>query len=265
VPASGRDADDVKAELLRLPAVTAVQGATVVEGNTPSTTPMTFDIVLDNPAKAGDTVQVSTSGATPGTDYVALTNVPVPLIPGATTTPLIVTVNGDNTIEADEQVTLTLSNPSPGVVLDVSSGNGTIQNDDGVPQVSIDDVTVKEGDVPSTITASFTVLLTDPAVGGETITVDTAGVTAAEVLIGFALGSLLGAVIGYVLGISPTAVAMRIEDDGPGPAVDETTAARSGRRGIADMRAEAVACGGTLDIGPVPGGSGMAVSFRWPA
>lgn len=31
------------------------------------------------------------------------------------------------------------------------------------------------------------------------------GVTAAEVLIGFALGSLLGAVIGYLLGISPTA------------------------------------------------------------
>src|SRR5262245_64532028 len=31
------------------------------------------------------------------------------------------------------------------------------------------------------------------------------GVTAAEVLIGFALGSLLGALIGYLLGISPTA------------------------------------------------------------
>ena len=92
-------------------------------------------------------VQVDTSGATPGTDYVALTNVPVPLIPGATTTPVIVTVNGDNTIEADEQVTLTLSNPSPGVSLDVSSGNGTIQNDDGVPSVSVDDVTVTEGDV----------------------------------------------------------------------------------------------------------------------
>src|SRR5262249_17331336 len=31
------------------------------------------------------------------------------------------------------------------------------------------------------------------------------GVTTAEVLIGFALGSLLGALIGYLLGISPTA------------------------------------------------------------
>lgn len=31
------------------------------------------------------------------------------------------------------------------------------------------------------------------------------GVTAAEVLVGFALGSLLGALIGYLLGISPTA------------------------------------------------------------
>src|SRR5262249_2357146 len=31
------------------------------------------------------------------------------------------------------------------------------------------------------------------------------GITAAEVLVGFALGSLMGAVIGYLLGISPTA------------------------------------------------------------
>jgi signal transduction histidine kinase len=57
---------------------------------------------------------------------------------------------------------------------------------------------------------------------------------------------------------------LRIADDGAGPPIDEATAARSGRRGISDMRAEATGCGGALEIGPRPGG-GTAVTFRWPA
>lgn len=67
------------------------------------------------------------------------------------------------------------------------------------------------------------------------------------------------------VGTSPTAVTMRIEDDGDGPAIDEGAAARSGRRGIADMRAEAGACGGSLEVGRAPGGAGLLVAFRWPA
>ncbi len=59
-------------------------------------------------------------------------------------------------------------------------------------------------------------------------------------------------------------VTLRIEDDGDGPPVDEAAAARSGRRGIADMRAEARASGGTLDVGPRPG-RGTRVDFQWPA
>jgi hypothetical protein len=49
-----------------------------------------------------------------------------------------------------------------------------------------------------------------------------------------------------------------------GPEIDETAAARAGRRGLADMRAEARACGAALDIGRGDGGRGTAVSFRWP-
>ena len=65
--------------------------------------------------------------------------------------------------------------------------------------------------------------------------------------------------------VSPTAVSMRIQDDGAGPALDEAAAARHGRRGIADMRSEAGACGGTLETGPAQPGPGMLVAFRWPA
>ena len=42
---------------------------------------------------------------------------------------------------------------------------------------------------------------------------------------------------------SATAVRLRVQDDGDGPGVDELAAARGGRRGISDMRAEARACG----------------------
>jgi signal transduction histidine kinase len=65
--------------------------------------------------------------------------------------------------------------------------------------------------------------------------------------------------------VMPVAVQLRIEDDGDGPPVDEAAAARSGRRGIADMRAEARAAGAALEVGRGAGGRGTAVEFRWPA
>ncbi len=64
--------------------------------------------------------------------------------------------------------------------------------------------------------------------------------------------------------VQPASVELLIEDDGHGPPANEDAAARSGRRGIADMRAEARACGGVLRISPRPT-HGTAVVFRWPA
>lgn len=65
--------------------------------------------------------------------------------------------------------------------------------------------------------------------------------------------------------VLPALVHVRIEDDGGGPPVDETAAARAGRRGIADMRAEARAAGAALDLGRGADLRGVAVAFRWPA
>jgi signal transduction histidine kinase len=64
---------------------------------------------------------------------------------------------------------------------------------------------------------------------------------------------------------SAAAVRLRIQDDGDGPRVDELAAARGGRRGISDMRAEARACGATLEIGCGMDGRGTSVELRWPA
>lgn len=73
-----------------------------------------------------------------------------------------------------------------------------------------------------------------------------------------------GATASVTLAVAPTAIRMEIVDDGDGPPVDEAAAARSGRRGLADMRAEARACGAALDVGRGAGDRGTAIRFRWP-
>jgi len=67
------------------------------------------------------------------------------------------------------------------------------------------------------------------------------------------------------VGVQPDRVRLEIEDDGDGLPVDEAAATRSGRRGMADMRAEAVVCGASLEIGRGGLDRGVAIRFRWPA
>ena len=73
-----------------------------------------------------------------------------------------------------------------------------------------------------------------------------------------------GASVSVRLAADSSHVRLRIVDDGTGPAIDEAAAARGGRRGLADMRAEARACGGALDVGRGPDDTGTAIGFRWP-
>ena len=68
-----------------------------------------------------------------------------------------VLVEGDTLDEFDETFSVDLANPV-GVAVADGSGVGTIVDDDAAPLVSIDDVSVTEGDAGTT-TASFTVSL----------------------------------------------------------------------------------------------------------
>ena len=62
------------------------------------------------------------------------------------------------------------------------------------------------------------------------------------------------------------AIDLTIHDDGPGFRADALSdAGRNGRRGLADMAAEAAACDATVAVGPVPDGRGTLVTFRWRA
>jgi signal transduction histidine kinase len=74
-----------------------------------------------------------------------------------------------------------------------------------------------------------------------------------------------GSTVTASVAVSAVAIRLDIVDDGDGPPVDENAAARSGRRGLADMRAETHACGASLEVGRGPGDHGTAIRFRWPA
>ena len=72
-----------------------------------------------------------------------------------------------------------------------------------------------------------------------------------------------GSSVAVAVSVGSAHVHVRLEDDADGPAIDEAAAARRGRRGLADMRAEAAACRATLDVGRGTGGRGTAIDFRW--
>jgi signal transduction histidine kinase len=74
-----------------------------------------------------------------------------------------------------------------------------------------------------------------------------------------------GSSVAVTVGVAATRVHVHLEDDAEGPPIDEEAAARRGRRGLADMRAEARSCGATLVVGRGAGGRGTAVDFRWDA
>jgi signal transduction histidine kinase len=73
-----------------------------------------------------------------------------------------------------------------------------------------------------------------------------------------------GADVRIEVAAATDAVRLIVTDDGPGlPADREVAAAAAGRRGLADMRIAANACGGSLAIGR-DGGAGTSITFAWP-
>jgi Calx-beta domain-containing protein len=146
----------------------SVNDITVTEGDAGTKT-ATFTVALS--AASGQAVTfdwATTAGsATVGTDYVAASGSPT-IAGGSTTATVGITVIGDPLDELDETFGITLSNPGNATIAD-GSGQGTITDDDAAPTLSVNDVTVTEGDA-GTKTATFTVTLS--AASGKTVTVD---------------------------------------------------------------------------------------------
>ncbi|WP_100630289.1 MBG domain-containing protein [Algoriphagus formosus] len=153
----------------------SINDPSVVEGNLGNTS-LSFTISLDNPTPVGGaTVDYATSNGTAiaGSDYTA-TSGTLTFAEGETSKTVDITVIGDEIVELDETLTLTLSNPTgTGVLIGDGTGTGTITNDDQAT-VTIANVQVSESDGNATISATL-----DNAVqGGFTVDVFTSDGTA---------------------------------------------------------------------------------------
>jgi N-acetylneuraminic acid mutarotase len=144
------------------PAVSvSIAGASTVEGNA-GTTNAVFAVSLSAPSPLTVQVSYATANATAaaGSDYDAASGV-LTFAPGVTSQTIAVTVIGDLTFEADETFSVQLSNPI-NAALGADVATGTILNDDPEPRISIDDVSIPEGNSGS-VAAQFSVTLSNPS------------------------------------------------------------------------------------------------------
>ena len=140
----------------------SVREAVVVEGNS-GTTQATFVVALSAPSSQSVSFSFATANgtATAGSDYIATSGGPVTFAPGEVEKPVVVLVNGDTVDEAQETFFLDISNVQNATV-DSNRGNGFINDDDG-PTISINDVSILEGN-SGTKAATFTLTLSGPSV-----------------------------------------------------------------------------------------------------
>ena len=118
-----------------LPTISISNNPSVSEGNS-GTTNLTFTLTRSGDTTVDSLVSVSTASgtATSGSDYVALTNATVTFAAGSTSQTVTVQVKGDTLPEANETLTLNLSNLYGATAGATTTATGTILNDDsGTP------------------------------------------------------------------------------------------------------------------------------------
>src|SRR5262249_46114318 len=132
------------------------------------TTAATFTVSLSAPTDQTVTVNYSTADGTAvaGSDYEAASGT-LTFDPGQTSQTVTVSVLGDTLSEASETFTLNLSSPTNATLIQ-AQGTTTISDDDPLPSLSVNNVSVVEGN-SGTTAATFTVSLSAPS--GQTVTV----------------------------------------------------------------------------------------------
>lgn len=146
----------------------SITDVSLTEGNA-GTSVAGFTVSLSNPSSQAITVNYATTDTTTtaGSDYVTASGT-LTFDPSQTSKPVSVTINGDTTFEPNEAFNVNLSGATNATIAD-AQGAGSITNDDAQPTISIDDVTVSEGNGAST-SAGFTVSLSNAS--SQTITVN---------------------------------------------------------------------------------------------
>jgi large repetitive protein len=151
-----------------LPTLT-IANATVTEGNS-GTVNAVFAVTLSAASANTVTVDYSTfdgSAAAPA-DYVA-TSGTLTFTAGQTAKQIVVAVKGETLNEVNETYTVNLTNLVNATLSGTGIATGTITNDDAVPTLSINNVSLAEGNSGTT---SFTFTVTLSAASGLPVTVD---------------------------------------------------------------------------------------------
>jgi predicted outer membrane repeat protein len=152
-----------------------IADVSILEGTGGSVTAV-FTVTLSPDSSQTVTVDYATSDGTavsPG-DYTTTSN-SLTFNPGDTEQSINVTISTDGDDESDETFTVTLSNSANATILD-ETAVGTIIDDDGLPALTISDVTVSEG--TGATNAVFDVTLSPAAANQVTVDYTTVNGTA---------------------------------------------------------------------------------------
>jgi Calx-beta domain/WD40-like Beta Propeller Repeat len=153
------------------PPTISIDDIVVNEGNSGSSVAQ-FTLSLSN--VSGKTISVNlaaVNGTATGSDYTLFANLAA-IAPGNMTAKVNVNITGETIYEDDETFFINLSNPINATIAD-SQGMCTIKNDDPVPSITINDVTLPEGNSGSR-TFNFSVRLSNPSSRQVTVQFSTA-------------------------------------------------------------------------------------------
>lgn len=172
-------------------ATISVSPAAVAEDGAPN---LIYTVTLNQAAFGAISLNYTIGGtAANGTDYATIAS-PLVIPAGNTTGTITVNPTADTAIEADETVTLTLAAGTGYTVGVPNSATGTLLNDD-LPNLTINDVTISEGNSGVT-NAVFTVSLSAPAgPGGVTFNIATANGSASAASGDYVASSFTGQTI----------------------------------------------------------------------
>jgi len=147
----------------------SITDTTVIEGDI-SKTNANFVVSLSESSNKSVTINYRTisNTATVGTDFDGIPITTLTFNAGETTKTISVGIKGDTAFEPNERFFVSLSTPVNGTIID-NLGVGTITNDDILPTISIDDLTINET-ASGTTTANFMVSLSQST--SNVLTVD---------------------------------------------------------------------------------------------
>ncbi len=155
------EAEQAAQQAASTPPVAAIDDVSVTEGNE-----VEFTVSLDKTWTEDVTLTWDTSDsiAVDGSDYTGQAGQTLTIAAGQQSATITVQTTDDAIDEPDETFTVTLSAPT-NATIGTATGEATLSDNDAAPSLSIDDVTVAEGDM-----LQFTVSL--DAVSGKDVTVN---------------------------------------------------------------------------------------------